>query len=105
MKGYFHTDSPDFLPALAEAVTRADMEGKSFRISVENGILKYKVGGGAWSPPVRSTPDPYRDTPLDWEVEPEVVAFPRLTVAPDGSPVVSLGQAQHESHDLSHYED
>jgi hypothetical protein len=97
MRGYFHTDSPDFLPALAEAVTRADLNGQSFRISVENGILKYKVGEGGWSPPVRSTPDAHRDAPLDWEededfgniVRPVRIPLPVTTWAPDGQSQVT----------------
>lgn len=90
MRGYFHTDSDMVLSQLAEAITRADLNGQSFRISVENGIMKYKVGGGGWSPPIRSTPDAYRDAPLDWEEEElaPVVQLPRLTVASDGSPVI-----------------
>lgn len=90
MRGYFHTDSDMVLSQLAEAITRADLNGQSFRISVENGIMKYKVGGGGWSPPIRSTPDVHRDAPLDWEEEnlAPVVQLPRLTVASDGSPVI-----------------
>jgi hypothetical protein len=67
VRGYFHTDRDLDLATLAEAITRADVEGKSFRINVENGILTYKVGSGTWSPPMRSTLDMYRDAPLDWE--------------------------------------
>lgn len=67
MRGYFHTDRDIDLATLAEAITRADATGASFRINVENGVLTYKVGGGSWSPPMRSTVDAYRDAPLDWE--------------------------------------
>lgn len=61
MNKYFHTDSPDFLAMFAEAVTRADMNGQSFRVDVTDGVLKFKVGEGMWSPPFHSTPDAYRD--------------------------------------------
>lgn len=71
MRGYFHTDEPLALATLAEAITRADVNGQSFRINVENGVLTYKVGGGSWSPPMRSTLDAYRDAPLDWEQDNE----------------------------------
>ena len=67
MRGYFHTDRDIDLATLAEAITRADATGASFRINVENGVLTYKVGGGSWSPPMRPTVDAYRDAPLDWE--------------------------------------
>jgi hypothetical protein len=53
---------------LAEAVTRAQAEGRSLRINIEQSIepgtgelgyaLKYKVGEGMWSPPMRSMHDP-----------------------------------------------
>lgn len=80
MRGYFHTDSDMVLSTLAEAITRADLNGQSFRINVENGVLTYKVGQGGWSPPIRSTVDVYRDAPLDWEEADvaNVVQFPRL---------------------------
>lgn len=61
MRDYFCTDSPNVLAALAEAVTRADMNGQRFRISVEGGVLKYKVGEGMWTAPIQSSNDPYRD--------------------------------------------
>lgn len=90
MNGYFHTDSPDVLPALAEAVTRADMLGVSFRIHVEDGIMKYKVGGGSWSPPIRSTPDAYRDKPLHWEAEELDTSLRPIRLLPDvnGDPAI-----------------
>lgn len=93
MNGYFHTDGTNLdLVTLAEAVTRADAEGKSFRIHVENGIMKYKVGGGSWSPPMRSTFDPFRDSPLDWEDETDTELRPvRLLPGLDGSPIVNDG--------------
>lgn len=71
MRGYFHTDRDLDLATLAEAITRADATCASFRIHVDNGVLIYKVGGGSWSPPMRSTVDMYRDAPLDWEQDNE----------------------------------
>lgn len=35
---------------LAEAATRADAEGLPFRVAVDGGGFKYKVGGGMWTP-------------------------------------------------------
>lgn len=37
---------------LAEAATRADAEGKAFRLACDGGGIKYKVGGGMWSAPI-----------------------------------------------------
>lgn len=59
---YFHTDSvsaKDLISALAE---RALDTGARLRINVdEDGRLTMKVGEGAWTAPIVSTPDPYRD--------------------------------------------
>ena len=50
---------------IAEAVTRADLEGKKFRLSFgrSNGVntVSYKVGEGGWTPPFYDQPDEYAD--------------------------------------------
>ena len=42
--------------ALAEAVTRAEAQGRTFRVAIDDGTFKYKVGEGMWSPPCYDTP-------------------------------------------------
>ena len=83
MKGYFHTDSERDMEWLENVLRTAREGGRSIRLSTENGRLKVKVGGGGWTAPIAGTLDKFRDEPLDWEKP--------------------LGEAQHESHDLSHY--
>jgi hypothetical protein len=59
---YFHTDNPNEIQRFAEAVTYADTNGVRLRLDVDGqGRLRYKVGGGGWSAPIASTPDPWRD--------------------------------------------
>ena len=59
---YFHTDNLMYIWSIAEAASRAESEGRRFRVNVDaDGNLTYKVGEGMWSPPFESTPDPYRD--------------------------------------------
>ena len=53
---------------LAEAITRAQAEGKSVRFDIDEAIapgtgvrtpiIKYKIGEGMWSAPTFSQPDP-----------------------------------------------
>ena len=59
---YFHTDSPTLLSTLGYLMTEGAKQGGRVRLDVdEAGRLRYKVGEGMWSPPISSTPDPYRD--------------------------------------------
>lgn len=75
---YFHTDRGFDIAVIANALLTAATEGRRVRIDVDSeGSLKVKIGEGMWSAPFASTPDPYRD----------------------------LGAAQHDSHDLSNFED
>ena len=74
--------SPAAILHIAEAASRADAEGKRFRLAFNRGYgdvqpasVSFKVGEGMWSAPFYDEPDPYRD----------------------------LGAAQHESHDLSRF--
>jgi hypothetical protein len=62
---YFHTDSLADLAALQNAVNAALVEGRSLRIEVSEGNLKYKVGEGMWTHSIASTPDPYRDATVE----------------------------------------
>lgn len=61
MKIYLKPGDPAIL-WLAEATTRADAEGKSIRLEIDDSqhgrFIKYKVGEGAWSPPFYA---PYSD--------------------------------------------
>lgn len=71
---------------LAEAATRADAEEKRLRISIGTTgggatWLKFKVGEGMWTPAFFDDYDPYRDGP--------VTVQSRLSVGPDGKPVVT----------------
>lgn len=59
---YFHTDNKATIGNLADALANAEDFGKRVRFDVDDfGRLRYKVGEGMWSPPIDSTPDPYRD--------------------------------------------
>jgi len=59
---YFHTDSARTKFWLASVLTQAYEQDRSIRFDVlPDGSLKVKVGEGMWSPPIDSTPDPYRD--------------------------------------------
>lgn len=61
---YFHTDNADTIESLQLALTVAVQQEKRIRFDVgSDGSLKYKIGEGMWSAPIRSTPDPYRDAP------------------------------------------
>lgn len=42
------------LISLYEAASRADAQGRTFRITTQNGQLKYKVGEGMWTAPTYS---------------------------------------------------
>lgn len=86
MLGYFHTDSARDIEWLENVLRTAREGGRSVRLHTEGGRLKVKVGEGGWTPPIAGTLDPYRDAPVDLSQRP-------------------LGEAQHESHDLSHWED
>lgn len=56
---------------IAEAASRADAEGRRFRLSFApaqefsdgsgRASVSYKVGEGMWSAPFYDQPDPYRD--------------------------------------------
>ena len=89
MKGYWHTDSARDMEWLENVLRTAREQGRSIRLSTEDGRLKVKSGGGGWTAPISGTFDQFRDEPLLWESVPTVIAFPRLTVGPDGKPVVS----------------
>ena len=52
--------SPEAIIRLSEAASRADAEGRRFRVAIDGDGFKYKVGEGAWSPPFYDQPDPYR---------------------------------------------
>lgn len=59
---YFHTDSEKTVRWLAAVLATAEHHGRSVRFAVGgDGSLKVKVGEGAWTAPIASTPDPYRD--------------------------------------------
>lgn len=59
---YFSTDDPNLMSTLGYLLTEGAKQGGRIRFDVdENGRLKYKAGEGMWSPPISSTPDPYRD--------------------------------------------
>lgn len=59
---YFHTNEPNVIDRLADALNFANAHGKRVRIDVDDaGNLKYKIGEGMWSEPISSTKDPYRD--------------------------------------------
>lgn len=59
---YFHTDDKNVIARIRLATGQAQLNGDRIRFSVDgNGTLKFKVGEGMWSEPIRSTPDPYRD--------------------------------------------
>lgn len=74
---YFHTDDPEVIAFIAAVAQTAVDTGTRLRLDVDgHGDLRIKRGEGMWTAPFYSTPDPYRD----------------------------LGQAQHESHDLSRFE-
>lgn len=60
---YFHTDNPRTIAWLASVLDLASLNGQRVRFNVdEQGRLSVKRGNGVWSPPLDSTPDPYRDT-------------------------------------------
>lgn len=67
MSKYFHTDDPVTISFLGWTMLLAEKHGQRVRIDVENGELKIKRGEGMWSPPLASTPDPYRDTSNEGE--------------------------------------
>jgi hypothetical protein len=59
---YFHTDNPYTVGRIADSLARAKEQGQRIRFDVTpNGQLRYKIGGGVWSAPISSTPDPWRD--------------------------------------------
>jgi hypothetical protein len=59
---YFHTDDQRTISWLADVLATARDTGTRIRILTDgNGDLKIKRGGGMWSPPLRSTDDPFRD--------------------------------------------
>jgi len=58
---YFHTDSPTTLDWLARVVLNAEQNNRSLRFRTVGNDLMVKVGEGAWTAPIGSTPDPYRD--------------------------------------------
>lgn len=89
MRGYFHTDSDRDMEWLENVLRTARERGNSVRLHTEDGRLKVKVGGGMWTAPLSGTFDQFRDDALPWEVAPNVVQTPRLSVGPDGKPVVS----------------
>ena len=88
---YFHTDNPVIVSNLAEALSYAASQEKRVRFDVDSfGNLKVKIGEGMWSAPIDSTPDPYRSP----QVHPRSAGMTEH---------VTLGEAQHESHDLSQF--
>lgn len=88
MRGYFHTDSARDMEWLENVLRTAREQGRSIRLHTDDGRIMVKSGGGQWTAPISGTPDMFRDEPLLWE----------------SVPTGSLGEAQHESHDLSRYE-
>ncbi|MDB5243952.1 MAG: hypothetical protein JWP57_4578 [Spirosoma sp.] len=67
---YFHTDDVDDVRDLAEALARAARQGKAVRIDVDSaGRLKYKIGGGMWTPSIDSTHDINRDAAVPTRCE------------------------------------
>lgn len=59
---YFHTDSQNTLEWLGNVVRRAENEGLRLRIRTDSqNRLMVKLGGGCWTAPIDSTPDPWRD--------------------------------------------
>jgi hypothetical protein len=59
---YFHTDDPEDVAFLRAMLNVAHYKEARVRVNVTpNGRLTIKVGEGMWSPPMRSTEDPYRD--------------------------------------------
>lgn len=63
---YFHTDDPKVLDQLSRMLAHAAETGKSARLDVDSaGRLKWKCGEGMWTFPHDSTPDPYRDAPVE----------------------------------------
>ena len=57
---YFHSDDPEFLRRLTDALLHPD----TYRVRVavgEDNSLMLKINGGVWSAPIASTPDPWRD--------------------------------------------
>lgn len=89
MNGYYHTDDATMLSWLENVLRTAREGGRSVRLHTEDGMLKVKVGEGMWTAPFASSHDSYRDG----EVNP--VGFPRLSVGPNGEPVVSDGKTYH----------
>jgi len=62
---YFHTDSERDILWLAAVLDRASREGRKVRLDTTGGNLKVKIGEGTWSPPIKGTPDPYRDSAMN----------------------------------------
>lgn len=59
---YFHTDDDTTIMYLSFALSTAMHDGRTVRFDVDAaGNLRYKIGEGAWTAPIASTPDPYRD--------------------------------------------
>lgn len=59
---YFHTDSGSALFFIESVARLAEENNQSMRIDVnDKGELRVKRGESAWSAPIGSTPDPYRD--------------------------------------------
>lgn len=81
---YYHTDDPRTIGWLENVMRTARENGNAVRLSTgADGTLKVKVGQGMWTAPLSSTHDEYRDG----EINP--TGTPRLTVGPNGEPVVS----------------
>ena len=63
MTKYFSTNSERTIGWLANVCLQAAAQGRRVRIQTDSdNNLRIKVGEGAWSPPLASDPDPYRDT-------------------------------------------
>lgn len=59
---YFHTHSARTANYIAAVCESAADNDQRVRIDVDDsGALRIKRGEGAWSPPIASDPDPYRD--------------------------------------------
>ena len=59
---YFHTDNPETVHMLANMLIRAALDEKRVRLmTTEHNHLMVKIGEGAWTAPISSTHDSYRD--------------------------------------------
>ena len=118
---YFHTDNAFTIENIAGRLRHAAETGRRVRLDVDDqGVLRVKIGEGIWSPPMASTPDPYRDEPVvkgikwfvneegypyDYPAEYQAEVFPndfhQAFDTEEEAEAFALGLAQHESHDLS----